>query len=112
MLLSGWEDVPAHHAWIASDGNQELLKLLGPHLNIELLVHLDVPFENVPDWEAFVLSEISADKAQDAGVVAVDVEGKDPRRWHIAEASKDGKDEDGIWRKASDCIHHRIMTSI
>ncbi|KZV68323.1 hypothetical protein PENSPDRAFT_551567, partial [Peniophora sp. CONT] len=44
ILLSGWTDVPAHHAWIASEGNQELLKLLLPHIGIDLMVHLDVPF--------------------------------------------------------------------
>ncbi|KAI0314406.1 hypothetical protein OF83DRAFT_1063849 [Amylostereum chailletii] len=27
FLTSGWRDVPAHHDWIASQGNQELLLL-------------------------------------------------------------------------------------
>lgn len=44
-LLSGWSSVPAHEAWIASEENQELLRLLTPYLTIDEFVHLDIEFE-------------------------------------------------------------------
>ncbi|PBK63598.1 hypothetical protein ARMSODRAFT_861174, partial [Armillaria solidipes] len=41
-LISGWQSVPAHEEWIASDENQTLLKLFEPHVQITDFVHLDV----------------------------------------------------------------------
>ncbi|VDC07431.1 unnamed protein product [Peniophora sp. CBMAI 1063] len=101
ILLSGWMDVPAHYAWIASEGNQELLKLLTPHLNIELMVHLDVPFERVPDFEELVLDEVNDTNIGTQDIIGSDVEGKDARRWSIADAAS-VKEQDGpkvVWKK-------------
>ncbi|KAK0187194.1 hypothetical protein F5146DRAFT_766602 [Armillaria mellea] len=46
-LISGWQSVPAHEEWIASDENQTLLKLFEPHVQITDFVHLDVEFGGV-----------------------------------------------------------------
>ncbi|KAK0436457.1 hypothetical protein EV421DRAFT_1127422 [Armillaria borealis] len=46
-LISGWQSVPAHEAWIASDENQTLLKLFEPHVQITDFVHLDVEFGGI-----------------------------------------------------------------
>lgn len=48
-LVAGWESVDAHNGWIASEGNQELLRLLGPYLKVVGLVHLDMNFGDVPE---------------------------------------------------------------
>lgn len=48
-LVSGWDSVEAHNGWIASEGNQELLKLLGPYLTVEGLVHLELRFGDIPE---------------------------------------------------------------
>lgn len=100
MILSGWTDVPAHNAWIASEGNQELLGLLLPHLSIELFVHLDVPFERVPDLEALALNEVTATDVEHLEVAGRDVEGKDARCWQIVKV-ENGKDGDGVWKRVS-----------
>ncbi|KAK0200354.1 hypothetical protein DFS33DRAFT_1387564 [Desarmillaria ectypa] len=46
-LISGWQNVPAHEEWIASDENQTLLKLFKPHVQITDFVHLDVEFGGI-----------------------------------------------------------------
>ncbi|EPQ57769.1 hypothetical protein GLOTRDRAFT_18367, partial [Gloeophyllum trabeum ATCC 11539] len=43
-LLSGWADVPAHHAWIGGSENQELLRLAEGILDVVELVHLGIDF--------------------------------------------------------------------
>ncbi|KAK7463536.1 hypothetical protein VKT23_006884 [Stygiomarasmius scandens] len=50
-LLSGWDSVDAHGEWIKSDGNQELLKLLGPYLTVEQLAHLDMDSGDMPEGQ-------------------------------------------------------------
>lgn len=97
LLLSGWADVPAHNDWIASEGNRELLSLLTPHLSIETFVHLDVPFERVPDWEELVLNEVDVTDIEGTGVVGRDVEGKETRCWHLAQA----ENEVDVWKRVS-----------
>ncbi|KAL0577136.1 hypothetical protein V5O48_004850 [Marasmius crinis-equi] len=44
-LISGWESVEAHQKWIESAENQELLRLLGPYMNITGFSHLTLNFE-------------------------------------------------------------------
>ena len=44
-LITGWDSVPAHHEWIKSDGNQELLQLFEPYMESVSLRHLDMPFD-------------------------------------------------------------------
>ncbi|KAK1231587.1 hypothetical protein PQX77_005322 [Marasmius sp. AFHP31] len=44
-LASGWESVEAHQKWIDSEENQELLKLLGPYMEITGFSHLTLHFE-------------------------------------------------------------------
>ncbi|KAI6139582.1 hypothetical protein BKA82DRAFT_4223334 [Pisolithus tinctorius] len=39
-LITGWESVEAHEAWIAGERNQELLRVM---------VHLDMDFERIPN---------------------------------------------------------------
>ncbi|KAE9394414.1 hypothetical protein BT96DRAFT_745958, partial [Gymnopus androsaceus JB14] len=41
-LISGWTSVSAHHFWIESQANQELLALLTGIVGIKGLVHLDI----------------------------------------------------------------------
>lgn len=43
-LISGWDDVDSHKKWIASDENQELLRLAAPYLKVPRLFHLDIDF--------------------------------------------------------------------
>ncbi|GJE87029.1 hypothetical protein PsYK624_031120 [Phanerochaete sordida] len=65
VLVSGWADVPAHDAWIASEPNQALLRRAGALLTVRELLHLDIAFETLPHsvqrmtWE--VLSRAQAD---------------------------------------------------
>jgi hypothetical protein len=47
-LVSGWRDVPAHNDWIASDGNQELLREADPILAVIDFRHLQIDFETLP----------------------------------------------------------------
>jgi len=48
-LLSKWDSVDAHKIWIASDSNQEMLRVLGqgecPFLDIVDMVHLDMDLD-------------------------------------------------------------------
>ncbi|KAI6008652.1 hypothetical protein EDC04DRAFT_876217 [Pisolithus marmoratus] len=47
-LITGWESVEAHEAWIAGERNQELLRVFLPFINILGMVHLDIDFERIP----------------------------------------------------------------
>ncbi|TFK36384.1 hypothetical protein BDQ12DRAFT_686810 [Crucibulum laeve] len=47
-LLSGWRDAEHHMEWIRSEGNQELLQLLGPYLHVKELLHLGIDFGGLP----------------------------------------------------------------
>jgi hypothetical protein len=45
VLISGWENRAAHHAWVASEPNQQLLhEANGKLLEIVEFTHLDLPF--------------------------------------------------------------------
>lgn len=48
-LITGWESVEAHEAWIAGERNQELLRVFAPFINILGMVHLDIDFERIPN---------------------------------------------------------------
>ena len=47
-LITGWDSVEAHMAWIAGERNQELLRVFSPFINILGMVHLDINFDRVP----------------------------------------------------------------
>ncbi|KAI6005446.1 hypothetical protein EDD15DRAFT_637328 [Pisolithus albus] len=47
-LVTGWESVEAHEAWILGERNQELLRVFMPFINILGMVHLDIDFECIP----------------------------------------------------------------
>ncbi|KIP08736.1 hypothetical protein PHLGIDRAFT_38913, partial [Phlebiopsis gigantea 11061_1 CR5-6] len=47
-LISGWKDVPAHHEWIASEGNQELLREAKAILTAKDFHHLEMNFDTMP----------------------------------------------------------------
>lgn len=85
-LISGWKDVPAHNVWIASEGNQELLRLLEPYLTIKDFIHLDVPFETMPEGEvlSFWEDHTGQPPLSEAGVTGKDVEGGDTSTYHFA----------------------------
>lgn len=54
-IITGWKDVAAHEAWIASDQNQELLQKLSKFLTVKGMVHLDINFSLVPtDEQTFI----------------------------------------------------------
>ncbi|EIW84735.1 hypothetical protein CONPUDRAFT_134659 [Coniophora puteana RWD-64-598 SS2] len=95
-LISGWASVSAHHTWIASDRNQELLRMAEEMLEVRDFLHLDVDFDEVfgrvirPNgegrssllWEVWrgeedALKEVSRLKGRAFSVVAgQDAEGK------------------------------------
>ncbi|KAJ4477268.1 hypothetical protein J3R30DRAFT_3244556, partial [Lentinula aciculospora] len=43
-LISGWTSIAAHHEWIQSQTNQELLVLLKDIVSVKGLAHIDVDF--------------------------------------------------------------------
>ncbi|KAG6328135.1 hypothetical protein ID866_10954, partial [Astraeus odoratus] len=47
-LITGWDSVEAHEAWIAGERNQELLRVFAPFINILGMVHLDIDFDRIP----------------------------------------------------------------
>ncbi|KAF8222485.1 hypothetical protein L208DRAFT_1413372 [Tricholoma matsutake] len=47
-LISGWHNVDAHMQWVASDRNQELLRVAKPLLTVKGMVHLDIDFTAMP----------------------------------------------------------------
>jgi hypothetical protein len=56
-LITGWHDVDAHLQWIASDRNQELLKVAKTFLEIKGMVHLDIDFTEMPsNCEAVIVT--------------------------------------------------------
>jgi hypothetical protein len=48
-LISGWHDVDAHMRWIASNRNQELLRVSKPFLEVKSMVHLGIDFTTMPN---------------------------------------------------------------
>ncbi|KAF7979572.1 hypothetical protein HWV62_41858 [Athelia sp. TMB] len=56
-LISGWTDVPAHDAWIASAQNQQLLIDFADFIEIKGLMHLDINFDTLPVKDRGILCE-------------------------------------------------------
>lgn len=56
-LLTGWESIPAHGAWMASDENQRMLKQVAVMGKVNSLEHLDVNFTKVPRDTQLVMLE-------------------------------------------------------
>lgn len=46
-LISGWTSVSAHHTWIASQTNQELLARLTGFVGVKDFVHVDIDFDEM-----------------------------------------------------------------
>ncbi|KAF7799612.1 hypothetical protein EIP86_010850 [Pleurotus ostreatoroseus] len=65
-LISGWESISAHDAWIASEENQLLLKEASLLLSVKALAHISINFNNVPkDAEKLVGWYIHGDHGGD-----------------------------------------------
>ena len=47
-LISGWQDITAHHQWIASEANQALLQEAASLLKITRFAHLAIDFQTMP----------------------------------------------------------------
>ena len=47
-LVSGWSDIAAHKAWIASEENQALLREAEGLITVKVLAHIDIDFESMP----------------------------------------------------------------
>ncbi|KAF9242104.1 hypothetical protein BU15DRAFT_44273, partial [Melanogaster broomeanus] len=56
-LITGWDSVEAHEAWIKGDQNQELLRLFAPYIDPPKMVHLDIDFESIPEGLETVVIE-------------------------------------------------------
>ncbi|KAL4068120.1 hypothetical protein V8B97DRAFT_1351826 [Scleroderma yunnanense] len=54
-LITGWDGVEAHEAWIAGERNQELLKVFSPLIDMLGMVHLDIDFERIPGDASLVV---------------------------------------------------------
>ena len=57
-LISGWRDVPAHGEWIASTGNQELLREMEGIMTVREFRHLDIDFETLPQDVAVMTLDV------------------------------------------------------
>jgi len=100
VLLSGWADVAARHEWIASEGNQELLRLLGPYLDVEGLDHLDIEPDKLPVGKQILLwSDAKSESTFDGEVATRDVEDKENIYWHVAPVPEnlDSNRQTDIW---------------
>ncbi|KAF8843671.1 hypothetical protein BDN67DRAFT_964185 [Paxillus ammoniavirescens] len=57
-LITGWDSVEAHEAWIRGGQNQELLRVFAPYIDLPKIrmVHLDIDFQSIPkDVEMMVV---------------------------------------------------------
>ncbi|KIK97480.1 hypothetical protein PAXRUDRAFT_824869 [Paxillus rubicundulus Ve08.2h10] len=50
-LITGWNSVAAHEAWIKGKQNQELLSMFAPYIDMQKIsmVHLDIDFKRIPE---------------------------------------------------------------
>lgn len=64
-LITGWDSVEAHEAWIAGERNQELLRVFSPFINILGMVHLDIDFDRVPRDASLVVCLEYGDQSRD-----------------------------------------------
>ncbi|TFY80034.1 hypothetical protein EWM64_g3978 [Hericium alpestre] len=95
-LISGWKDVPAHYEWIASQGNQELLTMFKPYLDVKDLVHLDLDFREIKKGVGYLEVEVTreeanADEGESCGPDMV---------WNGSGKDAEGK-RDGIWLESA-----------
>ncbi|EEB89537.1 hypothetical protein MPER_12354 [Moniliophthora perniciosa FA553] len=54
FFMTRWESVAAHQEWIESSENQELLRLLGPFVEITGFSHLEINFDEIPREQGFL----------------------------------------------------------
>lgn len=66
-LVSGWADVPAHHAWIASEANQALLREAGSLMTVKSFQHLAIDFETMPEGVSHLAWEVRPRGEQASG---------------------------------------------
>jgi len=64
-LVTGWDSVEAHEAWIAGERNQELLRVFSPFINILGMVHLDIDFDHIPRDASLVVCLEYGDQSRD-----------------------------------------------
>ncbi len=78
-LITGWESVPAHYEWIASEQNQKLLERGKGMLEVEGLAHAEVDSERGDAefvvWKQWKLQEGESVAERDGAGLVVDQEG-------------------------------------
>ena len=60
-LISGWQDIPAHNEWIASEGNQELLREMISVMAVKDFKHLNCDFRTMPLDISCIMLEVVPD---------------------------------------------------
>ncbi|KAJ3514204.1 hypothetical protein NLJ89_g2504 [Agrocybe chaxingu] len=74
-LISGWESVEAHMKWIASERNQELLRIFDSFISIAAFAHIDIDFTEIPEG-----TQVLALRKGEPGDIGAE-EGLGPHMW-------------------------------
>ncbi|KAJ3540390.1 hypothetical protein NM688_g6231 [Phlebia brevispora] len=94
-LISGWQSISAHEAWIASEENQTLLRNMSQLLRVKGLVHIAINFQEMPT-DTWKLTSIFDPSGPHASFPAPDVNGRARLRrgtcvWGASGGVVDGK---------------------